>query len=186
MPTLSLLLDIPIPFPSLGSIIPELFLGYDDNENYKREFTDLNINISDFTFSSSTTSSSSNFLANALLLNSLQIMRYFQEYYKNKKNVEIDKLKDFLQEIIEDHYFLLFDKENDFSSCSSCDRNYSDSNNNNNNNNNNNYNNNNNNDNNDNNNNNYNNYNDYDNNIDIDINNNNNNHNNKNVIVNII
>ena len=99
MPTLSLLLDIPIPFPSLGSIIPELFLGYDDNENYKKEFTDLNLNISDFTFSSSTTFSSSNSLANALLLNSLQIMRYFQEYYKNKKNiVKLLKIVKYLKE----------------------------------------------------------------------------------------
>ena len=44
-------------------------------------------------------------------------MRYFQEYYKHKKNVEIDKLKDFLQEIIEDHYFLFFDKVDNSSDC---------------------------------------------------------------------
>lgn len=84
VPTLSLLLGLPIPYCNLGGIIPELFLhadvGKDDDNSGAGKGTDA--------FSSNSNSNSSSgfhdALLQALLVNSLQLMRYLEEYFGSK------------------------------------------------------------------------------------------------------
>ena len=92
MPSLSLLLGLPIPYSSLGSLIPELFVGSStvpaskSNLNYESDFNSISDNIvagSDVNSKDNIASASVDVsvsmvhLADALLVNALQVTQPF-------------------------------------------------------------------------------------------------------------
>ena len=158
MPTWCLLTGLPIPYSSLGSLVPELFLGSEgpigtygviggdadhpygssasssvsnehsrntNNYNNKNENNNINNNKNKNNSNSSSnininninniaTSSNINinnysndeFLARALLLNSLQVLRYLLHYYRGG-HAEVSRLSERLQKIVHSHFLLI-------------------------------------------------------------------------------
>jgi phosphatidylinositol glycan class O len=92
VPTLSLLLGLPIPFNSLGGVIPELFLLNSKDENHNSSIEQKLLN-----------------LLNVISLNTRQVYQYTVEYSRQQPSGELSK---------EAHHFLkdLFEKaENQYS-----------------------------------------------------------------------
>ena len=75
-PTLSLLMQVPIPYASLGAIIPELFVAK-ENKKIKLKDADDGIEICINSDDSNTTS----YLSLATAVNCIQVARYLQEYF---------------------------------------------------------------------------------------------------------
>ncbi|CAB4413534.1 unnamed protein product [Rhizophagus irregularis] len=80
VPTLSLLLGLPIPFNSLGSVIPELFLLNSKDENYHSSIEQKLLN-----------------LLNVISLNTRQVYQYIIEYSRQQPSSELSE---------EAHHFL--------------------------------------------------------------------------------